>query len=45
MGLRERRYDFLCPRTSFRSSMLGLLQGIWSEMCLIGEEMKGGGVS
>ena len=45
MGLRERRDDFLCHRALFRSSRLGLLEGIWSELCLNGERVEEGGVS
>ena len=44
MGLRERREEFLCTSTSLRSSGLGLLEDIWSELCLNGEEGEGTGV-
>ena len=40
MGLRERREDLLCPSFSFRSSRMGLLEGIWSDLCLNGEGVE-----
>ena len=40
MGLRERREDFLSPRSLFRSSRMGLLEGIWSDLCLNGEGVE-----
>ena len=44
MGLRERRDSLFCLSTSFRSSGLGLLEDIWSELCLNGKEGEKGGV-